>query len=318
MKMKTLGLLVLMVLFATGMAMAQTDILGAHNLGGRGCVGCHAPHSGSLGNGITSKNGDPQNGTIALWGEDVSPLFGGVEPFGGGSYTVTLPSSGALSSSDPTTTSILFCLSCHDGNVAKGGMMTGWTVETLPIFGGKAPTLLGSATAAPGGNVANGYSNDHPVGPLALVGCNAAATPEQGYNWDCTGGASYVPPVITGGVITTPAVAATPVVMNGTNSKQFLIDNPSSFWNSAPNHSGVVNPLSTYTNLTVSAVVCTTCHNQHSMTSWSNTKGTYTTMFFIKGQYTPSTGGDSVAQFCRNCHGGESNEMNGVTGVVTN
>jgi hypothetical protein len=304
-----------MFLFATGMAMAQADILGAHNLGGRGCVGCHAPHSGTWGNGFAPKDGDPQNGTIALWGEDVSPLFGGVEPFGGGSYTVTLPSSGAMGS-DPTTMSILFCLSCHDGNVAKGAMMTGWTVETLPIFGGKAPTLLGSTTAAPGGNVNNGYSNDHPVGPLALVGCNSAATPEQGYNWDCSGGASYIPanpPSVP------TAVAATPIVMNGTNSKQFLSDNPSSFWNSAPSsRTGIINPLSTYTNLTVSAVVCTTCHNQHSMTSYVNTKGTFSTMFFIKGQYTPSTGGDSVAQFCRNCHGGESNEMNGVWGVITN
>ena len=40
-------------------------------------------------------------------------------------------------------------------------------------------------------------------------------------------------------------------------------------------------------------------------------------MFFINGQYTPSTDGNSVAQFCRNCHGGESNEMHQVTGVGT-
>jgi len=40
-------------------------------------------------------------------------------------------------------------------------------------------------------------------------------------------------------------------------------------------------------------------------------------MFFINGQYTPLAGGNSVAQFCRNCHGGESNEMHGVTGVPT-
>ena len=40
-------------------------------------------------------------------------------------------------------------------------------------------------------------------------------------------------------------------------------------------------------------------------------------MFFIKGYYNPNDGGNSVAQFCRNCHGGESNEMNGVLSVPT-
>jgi cytochrome c553 len=40
-------------------------------------------------------------------------------------------------------------------------------------------------------------------------------------------------------------------------------------------------------------------------------------MFFIKGEYAPTTGGNSVAQFCRNCHGGESNEMKGLTVPTT-
>ena len=44
---------------------------------------------------------------------------------------------------------------------------------------------------------------------------------------------------------------------------------------------------------------------------------TYSTMFFIRGQYTPAASGNAVAQFCRNCHGGESNEMHGLTNVTT-
>jgi hypothetical protein len=40
-------------------------------------------------------------------------------------------------------------------------------------------------------------------------------------------------------------------------------------------------------------------------------------MFFIKGQYTPLAGGNAVAQFCRNCHGGTSNEMEGVVSIPT-
>src|SRR5215831_20722108 len=59
--MKKTMLLILVVLVAASVAMAQTytmgsgitgiDKLGAHQNGGRGCTGCHAPHSGARGNG---------------------------------------------------------------------------------------------------------------------------------------------------------------------------------------------------------------------------------------------------------------------------
>ena len=40
------------------------------------------------------------------------------------------------------------------------------------------------------------------------------------------------------------------------------------------------------------------------------TQGTYQTMFFVKGYYNPGNpASNSAAQFCRQCHGGESNEM---------
>jgi cytochrome c553 len=84
-------------------------------------------------------------------------------------------------------------------------------------------------------------------------------------------------------------------------------------------------------------VVCTTCHNQHLMNVVSVTNapftystgtvavsgtptglptGTYATMFFVRGPYNPADGNpltNQTAQFCRQCHGGESNEMNGST-----
>ena len=56
-------------------------------------------------------------------------------------------------------------------------MMKGKTVETLPIVGGNAPTLLGKD-----GTTAGNYNNDHPVGTSALVACGGT------YNWDCVGG----------------------------------------------------------------------------------------------------------------------------------
>jgi hypothetical protein len=269
------------------------DILGAHNGYGRGCVMCHAPHSGSLGNGVAVTS-DTQNGMYALWGQNLGPMFGYTTAFSGdgsaSKYKVTLPAAGTISSAFDANTIILFCLDCHDGVTSVVGMMRGQTVETLPIVGGTAPTKL--ATAAPTAGWA--YANDHPVGGSAYVSCGGRD------GWDCTGGGN----------------TNTPISMTGTNSASFIAENPASFWNTSPPGG---NPLASFNSgAVVNAVTCTTCHDQHSMTARVAANGTtYTTMFFIKGNYQPLTGGNSVAQFCRNCHGGESNEMHGVYGVPT-
>jgi len=234
----------------------------------------------------------------ALWGQDLTPLYGQTFNFSGdgkASYPVTLPTIATytagvqnagtgITSAHDANTDILLCLSCHDGVLTNVGMMQGQTVETLPIVGGTAPTLL--AKAKPTGGTA--YQNDHPVGQNAIVSCGGQ------YNWDCSGGGN----------------TSTPVTMNGAASSVFLTNYPGSFWN------GSGNPLSTF-GTTVNAVGCTTCHDQHSMTVYSNKKGSFSTMFFIRGQYTPNSNGNSVAQFCRNCHGGESNEAHGVMNVPT-
>ena len=288
--MKKAMLVLLLVVAVAALASAQltykggADVLGAHNGYGRGCVMCHAPHSGAQGNGKATT--DPQNGMYALWGQDLTPLYGKTFDFSGdgkATYAVTLPPSGGITSAHDANTVILFCLSCHDGVLTSVGMMQGQTVETLPIVGGTAPTLL--AKAAPSGGSA--YQNDHPVGQSAIVSCGGQ------YSWDCSGGGN----------------TTTPITMNGTASSAFLINNPGSFWNGR-------NPLATF-GTTVNAVTCTTCHDQHSMTMYANKNGSFSTMFFIRGQYTPNANGNSVAQFCRNCHGGESNEMHGLMNVPT-
>jgi len=325
--MKKLSLLVIFFLAGAVVAMAQgpgvptpifgADELGAHNGYGRGCVMCHAPHGGAEGNGTVTA--DTTNGNVALWGENLAPYYGKQYTFtppGHSSYTVTLPASGSVSISD-TSGVVLLCLSCHDGNLARVSMMQNSTYETLPVVGGHAPTLFGLTP----GNSGLSYNNEHPVGPNAYVSCGG------GHNWDCTGGGNTLQPI----------------QMNGTASAKFLTNNPSSFWNGvtwtacgggAPQpacSSGVTwgyntsgNPLSTPTGgTTVNAVTCTTCHNQHDMTIWSvttpaNVTTNYPTMFFIRGFYNPLSGGNNVAQFCRNCHGGNSNEMAGLTTVTTN
>lgn len=288
----------------TNATATASDVLGAHNGYGRGCVMCHAPHSGSWGNGL-ALSGDPNNGEVALWGQDLTPLFGYAISFSGdgntSKYPVTLPTTVMAGIGDANTI-ILLCLSCHDGVLTKVGMMEGQTVEVLPIVGGHAPTLLGLAKPTAG----TSYSNDHPVGGSAVVTCNggsatAGATKSlgSGHQWDCIGGGPVA------------------INMTGPASSVFITNYKGSFWNTGATN-GISQKLASFNSgSVVTAVTCTSCHNQHSMTVYNNNYGNFGTMFFIKGQYTPLSNGNSVAQFCRNCHGGESNEMHGLTNVPT-
>lgn len=296
-KLMKKAMLVLLVVFAAAaLAMSQvgtisqtTDVLGAHLGYGRGCVMCHAPHSGAAGNGKTAT--DSQSGEYALWGQDLTPLYGKPITFSGdgkSTYAVTLPAQGTITSAHDANTIILFCLSCHDGAVAPATHMTGTTVETLPVVGGNAPTFLGKD----GTGATNQYQNDHPVGGAAVVACGGQ------YNWDCSGG-------------NTAAIS-----MNGTGSSAFLTNYPGSFWNTGATN-GTSIKLASFGASVVTAVTCTTCHDQHSMTVFTNNKGNFATSFFIRGNYQPQSGGNNAAQFCRNCHGGESNEMHGVGSVPT-
>jgi len=250
---------------------SPTDVLGAHLVYGRGCVACHAPHSGARGNGIATT--DTTSGDAALWGANVTPYYNQTFAFGdAGGFPITTPANMSAGAHDPTVV-VMLCLSCHDGNLAVNGMMKGVTVETIPnAIGGNAPTWLGND-----GNTKGDYNNDHPVGPKATIGCGGQ------YNWDCT---------IVGAKLTAPA---------GSKFAQFKLDY--GFTVSTVSYDGV-NP----------AVNCTTCHDQHSMTAYNgtigNVKGTFQTMFFVRGYYNPgSPTSNSAAQFCRQCHGGESNEM---------
>jgi hypothetical protein len=262
---------------------ATTDVLGAHLGYGRGCVMCHAPHSGAGGNNVVTADGT--SGNIALWGQDLTPLYGQTYNFSGdgkATYAVTLPASGAAmvtgGAHDPTNV-IIFCLSCHDGNLAKVGMMKGKTVETLPVVGGNAPTTLGND-----GTTAGNYGNDHPVGVNAIFSCTGA------YNWDCS------------------ISAAGKVAMTGPNSSQFVKN-----YGMAVSFSVV--------NGTTPVVTCTSCHDQHSQNIYAGTMGGnpgfFPTAFFLRGYYQPNTGGNNAAQFCRQCHGGEANESKGQMNVPT-
>ncbi len=326
------NLLIGMMFVATaGFAVAQngyvptTDVLGAHLNYGRGCAACHAPHSGAYGNG-NAATADPTSGAVALWGEDVASLSGKTFTTAGG-VSETLPT---MAATTPDVSGLLTCLSCHDGSYATGAMMRNAVYESLPpTYGTKnvIPTLFSNAS---NGHAAGDYINDHPAGLGAVFGCNTSKTQtgyiESGHNWDC---------VIT--PTTTSTGAASFTLTAGPNMQQFIQNY--GFFVSLGNYAGT--PV----------VVCTTCHNQHLMNVVAVTNkaglettpgssgavvstgtsglpaGNYATMFFIRAPYNPangyansgtgSAGSNQTAQFCRQCHGGESNEMNGGTAGTT-
>ena len=292
--MKRIYLSALMFLAAAGFAAAQpttvtTDVLGAHLNYGRGCAACHAPHSGAYGNG-NAKTADATSGNIALWGEDVASLYGKTIITGQsehGSYVENLPTS--TNAGTPDVAGVLMCLSCHDGNYAQGAMMKNTVYEPLPSTYGTwntIPTLLGKD-----GTTLGNYLNDHPVGLNAVVGCNG---PNGGYDWDCT-------------------ISAAGAIVPGPNMTKFI------------NNYGFFVRTSAYNGQPT--VMCTTCHNQHVMNvvnvtakNSGQTAGTYATMFFLRGPYNPASGtagSNQTAQFCRQCHGGEANEMNGSSAGTT-
>ena len=288
--MKRTTLTVLMILATAGFAAAQngnapaTDVLGAHLNYGRGCAACHAPHSGAYGNG-NAKTADATSGNVALWGEDVSSLYGKTITSGGGGYIETLPTS--MAAATPDVTGLLTCLSCHDGNYATGAMMKNQVYETLPAtYGGfnKIPTLLGA-----NGDGANSYLATHPVGLNATVSCGGQ------WNWDC---------VETNGTI----------AMSGPNSSQFVKNYGFFVGLSAYNNTAVVT-CTTCHNQHIMNVVKVTNGPKSGLAT-----GTYATMFFVIGPYNPASGtagSNQTAQFCRQCHGGEANESNGSYTIPT-
>jgi hypothetical protein len=297
----------LFLLASAGLVLGQnwsspgnTDVLGAHNNGGRGCAGCHAPHSGSFGSG---HGGAADAGSYALWGQDASPLYGKSIAMGdNGRYVELLPS--GIATGDEEVGGILLCLSCHDGNLTPSNMMTGQSYEqqiglltNTTYGGGKIPTLLGND-----GTSAGNYLNDHPVGLNATIRASAAngLTYANG-TFTVTPGSNYDKFITNYGW---PALAP------GKWSKPYGVNAAGAAY-----------------------VVCTTCHNQHVMTVYTSTAASqiqkdgggkyYATYFFVNGPYNPNINNltqiqaPSTTQFCRQCHFAEANEANNTFTVTT-
>ena len=293
-----------MLVFAfAGFMMAQNwsstvDVLGAHNNQGRGCAGCHAPHSGSFGSG---HGGGSDAGSFALWGQDASPLYGKTIAFGdNGKFTELLPSS--ISAGNQEVGGILLCLSCHDGQVTQSNMMTNKSYEqtigllTNTSYGTQPiPTLLGND-----GSSAGNYTNDHPVGTNATIRAGNGLVWASG-SFTVTPGTPYAQFVANyGWPALAPGKYSNPWAVNGSGQ-----------------------PF----------VLCTTCHNQHVMTVYTSSAKSpiagdgggkfYATYFFVNGPYNPNlqvysgNSAPSTTQFCRQCHFGEANEANNTNTIPT-
>jgi len=347
--MKKVLLVLLLVVMASAMVLAQptqgtpmvkgaagavaptVDVLGAHQNYGRGCAGCHAPHSGAYGAGGNATTGgtvtDAYTGVNALFAQDMGPLWGKTFDFSDigntGSSNRYLWATAA--NGNPTAMTAqqysdmrgaVMCLACHDGAVAKGAMMQNWAYEqqigALPTSYsvGKIPTLLGAdGTTNLGGSTDGGnYNNDHPIGENATI----SAVLGSYYN-NATNGLNY-----------TVAAGAISAVTYAGQYAQFVASyGAPALLKGAHSYGTPVNASN------VPYVVCTTCHDQHSMNVYAVVgtgnpiagagTGTYAKYFFINGPYNPNTvnitpgNAASTTQFCRQCHFGESNEANGGT-----
>jgi len=330
--MKKLLVVIATILFLAAFATAQTytsgsgitgvDKLGAHQNGGRGCTGCHAPHSGAFGaggNAITGQVVDTDNaGNADLWGQDLGPLYGvtlnqGDNVNGGTQFVTDLPASSDFFNEPEEIPGIMMCLSCHDGNIAKGAMMTNKSYEKetglLPagIYGPNAiPTLLGND-----GTTAGNYYNDHPIGPQATLG--AVRVSSKLVLSTC----SFGPCLKDAG--TDPAFT--------TFVTHYGLPSITSNGHSSPVAMPNTTPANAY-------LLCITCHTPHSMYIASANadapingaaKGTYPSYFFIAAPYNPGSHptpqqASSATQFCRQCHysgAGGSNEASGILTVTT-
>jgi hypothetical protein len=312
------------------------DVMGAHENGGRGCAGCHAPHSGALGSGgniistqgsvalaAGSATGQQQGG---LWGTDTSAILTNYASItfnaGNSHHSGVLTLNGTNTWTDENYTGVVTCLSCHDGVVSKGAMMAGVSYEqafgllnsvsasrnyaqTVTIYGpNPIPTLLGQS----GLNAGGAYGNQHPVGQTA----NLSAA--------------------LGAVLTNANYGLSVAYTNASlNVKAIPASSPFGIFASTYYPGALAAAATNGTNPGNNYVVCTTCHNQHNMAVYGGGQRNETvpagatqvrTIFFVNGGYNPGAPYDpthepSTMRFCQQCHFSFSSEYFGATNVGT-
>lgn len=310
------------------------DVMGAHENGGRGCAGCHAPHNGPKGNGGTATGyGTYATAQGGLWGEDTSAIMtsysAGITFNGGNSHHSgkltwgTAALSPATAWTDATYTGVATCLSCHDGSVSSGAMLSGYSYEQA--FGllngasygfnsnrnGALSTALYGPNPIPtflGGTTGSGYGYTHPVGQTANLGAVLGSVLTN---------ASYgLAAGVSGNAISVAALTPNSPYANFVASYY-----PGAMLAAVPQSASAGGNF----------VVCTTCHNQHNMAVYGGGQRgeavpagvtQVRTIFFVNGGYNPGAPYDpthepSTMRFCQQCHFSFSSEYFGATNVGT-
>jgi hypothetical protein len=285
--MRKAGILLIAALFIPIVTFGQTtpepaiNLLGAHNLSGRGCGSCHTSAAGGQGSGSQE---------TAPWGPNTTPLYGRTIAFGdGGRYVEVLPAN--ISIRNREVDGILVCLSCHDGNLTPPSMMVGQSYEQrvglLPSvsYGGQSiPTLLGS----------DNYANDHPVGTAAVIPSG------EGLSW------------VNNTFMVAPGTPYAQFV-NNYGWPSLVPGRSSSPW--GINASG--QPFVLCTTCHNQHVMTVYVSSHQSQIAGDGGGRSYPTFFFVNGPYDPNrntasagTNASSPTQFCRQCHFKDSNEAN--------
>jgi predicted CXXCH cytochrome family protein len=144
-------LLGLVSLPLTGGNLPKTGVAGSvHDVGGRGCQGCHASHNGAIANG----GSDATTGQILLWSRNFpSPTntYGVYDSSTQKNKSVEL-GGGSLTTSTDVRMYSLLCLSCHDG------VTSSFTPSMNNTNKVGSRTSLGT-----GAFESYGLTNDHPV-----------------------------------------------------------------------------------------------------------------------------------------------------------
>lgn len=299
-------------------ALAGFNILGPHQNGGKGCVGCHTAHRGGAGaEGMEDE----------LWGDGSGPVY---QMADGAELAVP-----AEHSSAEPATGVMLCVSCHDGQLAKAAMVAPQTYEqALELAPAEAlrveiPTLREEQNGQP-------KKSEHPVGPSANLA--AVGLVDQ----------QAIPPVarvhlIPKGCVDPgdPAIAVDCILPNPTDAAylNFIMhygsfnvtmrSEDAPYGRSGARHNPLVIPDG---DVAHAYVICTTCHSSHALTVYKGSAqnsaevDTYRTSSYLRAPYNPEafrgvgSRATSATQFCRQCHfSGEvgSNEGSGIWSIET-
>jgi hypothetical protein len=273
----------------TGLMPPPIDVLGVHNVGGRGCGACHAPHD-------ASEAGFP--GGLGLW-QTIPPLASRQAiTFGQDGHWVRVDST-RLAASPAEVAGVILCLSCHDGNLTPQNMLANQPYEAAvglrQSSGRQSMQSLLDET-----DFSGRAAVDHPFGPEAPIEVGNGLAFRNG-EFAVVPGSPYARFVANYGW---PSLA--PLA----RSNPYGIDQ-------------LGRPYLVCTTCHNQHAMNLYSSSPKSPIAGDQGAGKYATFFFVNGPYNPNahiTGqitSSSSAQFCRQCHFRFSNEANNVNTIRT-